>query len=346
MIHRFLACLLLIGSVLAYTPAHAQGDPASEVIWRVNALRAAYGIPAYQVDWVLMAVAQSQASWSAQNNHIGHDGPGGSSPNERAQAAGYGAGYNSYATENAAHGTASYMTPELVVTMWQGDSVHLKALISPDYEHIGVGFAEANGFSWYVLMAGWIADGTSSVQNTPQAIPTFSVFVMSEPDETGAIYHEVQPGQTAWTIAAHYGITLAELLALNNLTEGSILHPGEMLLVRQPDTTISTPSPQASRLTPTTTLDATSAISMGMPTTPPTITAQATSVSMVSTSLPNTELQPRVDQSPNQPLVKYLAVLGAGMVFLLGVTSIVFRMAGRPKNGRAKETSEANAQRK
>ena len=66
----------------------AQSNPVDEVILLVNSVRISYGLPAYQVDYALMAAAQAQATWSAANNHIGHDGPGGSSPVDRAIAAG------------------------------------------------------------------------------------------------------------------------------------------------------------------------------------------------------------------------------------------------------------------
>ena len=119
-------------------------------------------------------------------------------------------------------------------------------MISPDYEHIGVGYAVANGYSWYVMMVGWVADdsypGGTDSQGTPDGSMQYVPFILSEPDEHGAIYHEVQPGQTAWTIAAHYEVDLAELLALNNLTENSILHPGDVLLVRAPTSPTDTPS--------------------------------------------------------------------------------------------------------
>jgi hypothetical protein len=210
---RLLICLLLCAcSLLDASFTQAQGDPASELIWLVNQLRASYGVPPYEVDPILMSVAQAQASWSAANNHIGHDGPDGSTPNERAQAAGYGGGLRSFATENAAHGTVSYNTPQLVVTMMQSDWGHLNAMISPDYEHIGVGFAEADGYSWYVMMVGWVDDGSYPdgipSGEAPESSAPYVPFVLSEPDETGAIHHEVQPGQTAWTIAAHYEVDL------------------------------------------------------------------------------------------------------------------------------------------
>ncbi len=247
--HRWLLLLLLIVQLLSGIPrVQAQGDPVSIVILLVNGVRAANGLPVYEVDAALMSAAQAQASWSAANNHIGHDGPGGSYPNDRALAAGYGGGAAAYAVENAAHGTASMNTPDWVVTMWQSDSVHLSAIISPKYEHIGVGYAEAGGNSWYVMMAGWVDDDGYQPGAPPQLPPGGAApsvpFILSQPDESGAIYHVVQPGQTAWTIAAQYGIDLAELLALNNLTEDSILHPGDVLLIRPPVPTL-TPLPVA-----------------------------------------------------------------------------------------------------
>ncbi len=279
---RLLLCILLcFCSLVDISIARAQGDPASELIRLVNQLRISYGQPTYEVDPILMSVAQAQASWSAANNHIGHDGPGGSTPNERAQAAGYGGGSRSFATENAAHGTASIHTPQLVVTMMQSDWGHLNAMISPDYEHIGAGFAEAGGYSWYVMMVGWVEDGSY-----PDGIPSgeapepsvpYVPFVLSEPDETGAIYHEVQPGQTAWTIAAYYEVDLSELLALNDLTENSIIHPGDILLVHPPEaptSTLPSPSPTEAALeTPTT------------PTLVPSVTPTPTPFSTSETSL-------------------------------------------------------------
>ena len=237
----FICCTLIFSNLAV----QAQADPGSEIIRLVNELRASHGVPPYQVDPILMSVAQAQASWSAANNHIGHDGPGGSSPNDRAQAAGYGGGSRSFATENVAHGTASLNTPDLVFSMWQMDWGHLNAMISADYEHIGVGYAEAGDYSWYVMMVGWVDEGSPSMYTAEPGLSEESLvyipFVVSEPDKNGAIYHEVQAGQTAWTIAANYEIGLAELLALNNLTENSILQPGDVLLIRPPEIPTGTP---------------------------------------------------------------------------------------------------------
>ncbi len=254
--HRILiAALVFLCFLLDSSVTQAQADPVNEIIQRVNALRASYGVPEYQVDYALMHAAQKQAEWGLENKHFGHDGPGGSTPDDRAKAEGYGSGENSFTIENVAAGTASLNTPELVVRMWQGDWGHLNAMISADYEHIGVGFAEGNGFSYYVMMVGWVGSKASSRDTQDQEIPVVDTssgsFVVSEPDEFGAIYHEVQSGQAAWTIAAKYGIELVELFELNNLGENSILHPGDVLMIRPPDLPTSTSTPLKSTDIPT-----------------------------------------------------------------------------------------------
>lgn len=255
LVKLLLISLFVLVVILPRSVIQAQGDPVNEIILRVNALRATYGVTAYEVDYALMAAAQMQADWCAENNEFGHLGPGGSTPDDRAKAAGYGAGQNSFAIENIAAGTASLNTPELVVSMWQNDWGHLNAMISAEYEHIGVGYAEANDFSWYIMMVGWVGDHPSvfdpQIQETSVSKSASLPFVLSEPDESGAIYHEVQPGQNAWTIAAQYGITLAKLYELNNLTESSILRPGDVLMIRPPISPTSSPSSiLASDLTP------------------------------------------------------------------------------------------------
>ena len=62
----------------------------------------------------------------------------------------------------------------------------------------------------------------------PFALPTW---VSPTPDTTGAIIVIVQPGESMWVIAARAGLGLPELLALNNLTEQSIINPGDALII-------------------------------------------------------------------------------------------------------------------
>ena len=82
--------------------------------------------------------------------------------------------------------------------------------------------------------------------------PGAQVRVRLAPDEappptpTPILYHSVRSGQTLWEVALTYGLTLDELLALNNLDQNAILIPGDQLLVRQaPPTPLPTEPPTA-----------------------------------------------------------------------------------------------------
>lgn len=76
------------------------------------------------------------------------------------------------------------------------------------------------------------------------------------PDAEGNIFVIVQPNDSLWAIAARAGIPLAELLALNNLTESSIIAPGDRLLIGRgepaaiPTELLPPPSPTATRPPP------------------------------------------------------------------------------------------------
>jgi LysM repeat protein len=67
------------------------------------------------------------------------------------------------------------------------------------------------------------------------------------PDAEGNIYVVVQPNDSLWSIAANAGISMQALLDLNDLTEASIIIPGQLLLIGQaapPETPLSpTPTP-------------------------------------------------------------------------------------------------------
>ncbi len=252
--------VLVAGLQESNLDVQAQTDPANQVIQLVNQLRVSYGQTPYQVDPILMSVAQTHASWSAANNISSHLGPDGKNPDERAKAAGYGAGYNAFVIENVGSGTLGLNTPELVVSMWQGDYGHLNAMISPDYEDIGVGYAEGFGMSWFVMDVGWIDEGAiasatavpqPTLDNNPANTGNTYGFVVSTPGENGVIYHEVREGQAAWTIAVYYDISVDELLKLNNLNENSLIFPGDMLLIRPSATLTNMPEPSPVPVTPT-----------------------------------------------------------------------------------------------
>lgn len=94
------------------------------------------------------------------------------------------------------------------------------------------------------------ADAPVPATEEPAAPFVPPVWVSPTPDETGAIIVIVQPGDSMWVIAARAGISLPELLALNDLTEESIITPGDELIVGYVTPEISAPE----AITPTVTL--------------------------------------------------------------------------------------------
>jgi hypothetical protein len=53
----------------------------------------------------------------------------------------------------------------------------------------------------------------------------------STPDPEGNIYYVLQPNDSLWSIAARSGISLQELLDLNEIEEDAVVNPGDQILI-------------------------------------------------------------------------------------------------------------------
>jgi hypothetical protein len=121
-------------------------------------------------------------------------------------------------------------------------------------------------YSLLLLLTGALLSGLRPMLAQENPTPT--------PDTEGNIFVIVQPNDSLWAIAARAGIPLAELLALNNLTESSIIAPGDRLLIGRaepaatPTELLPPPSPTATRPPPPPTATA-------VPTLPTTICLKA-----------------------------------------------------------------------
>jgi hypothetical protein len=76
--------------------------------------------------------------------------------------------------------------------------------------------------------------GTSNTGNTGVAASNPNPYVLpptSTPNAEGVIYSVVQSGDSVWSIAAKAGITLDEILELNNLGTGGFVSVGDLLIV-------------------------------------------------------------------------------------------------------------------
>ena len=156
------------------------------------------------------------------------------------------------------------------------------------------------------------------------------------PTPTPPTTHVVQSGETAWSIAARYGLSLEELLALNGLQGDPILFPGDELVIRRPAPTATAsptlppaytalaalPQPTTSPVTPPTATSTATAT----PTTPPTPTFTATPPP------PTTEDAAR---QVGQALIVGGLAVGVGLLALAGVVAAVgFTLERRARRGR------------
>jgi uncharacterized protein YkwD len=221
---------------------------AYDVINAVNQLRAANGLPPYQVNGALMASAQAHSDYQAATGQITHTGQGGSNAKSRAIAAGYGGGAAVFVSENIYGG--GNVSAQQAVNWWMGDALHQNTMLSPNYVDAGAGVATNGNTYYYTLDVGYIAGspgsgGTSSTAQ-PLAASTAIAFVpvqIASPAADGSIVHVVQPGQTLWTIAAAYKVSLPEILELNKMTANTTIYPGNKITVKGPDATpTSTPT--------------------------------------------------------------------------------------------------------
>ena len=80
-----------------------------------------------------------------------------------------------------------------------------------------------------------------SVVHAQELTPTV-VILGNELDESGALYHIVQPGESLDLIARMNGVDTFSILSLNGLPNDVMLHPGDRLLIRMPEPPTALPS--------------------------------------------------------------------------------------------------------
>lgn len=230
---------------------------ASDLINLINGMRVAYGLPALNIDPILMSTAQQTSDTMALNDIHAHIG----NVSGRVMAAGYGGGATAWATENFAIG---HLTIEQIQQVW-ADSSHMIPVVNANYTDIGAGVTTYNGNTWYIIHAAYFSGGTV-VRNTTvpgtsgtAVVPLVSQIIIPvetvEPNEDGSVIHEVQSGQALWSIAIAYGTKIEELIRLNNLSkQDPIIYIGQKIIVFAAKTSPTAPAAQEDpNITPTTT---------------------------------------------------------------------------------------------
>ncbi|HOJ00854.1 MAG TPA: LysM peptidoglycan-binding domain-containing protein [Anaerolineaceae bacterium] len=249
--------VFLIMCLAVTRPVHAAPlliPTAYELIDAVNAYRAANGLAPLVIDSLLMISAQTHAEYLASQSGAltGHVGVGGTDADARAAALGYPQVPGLDINENWANLPASADLDVLLFTAW-GDSQHTHTMLHTRGQHVGAGVAVSGDNVVYVLnVAAFWGDAGLTVQPTSGAYPgisggnstgaSISQYIapveMAEPDESGKVIHQVLQGQTLWSIATTYGVTIDHICQLNGLTSESMIYTGQKLLIKM----VPTPS--------------------------------------------------------------------------------------------------------
>jgi len=225
--------------------ARADAGLAYDLIAEVNALRASQGLAALETNDALMAAAQAQSDYLAATYgssppswDMGHVGAGGSNVRERAVAAGYPLGAGGNVLENWAAARTGTPASTVVYSMWS-DASHWNQMISADALHVGAGVSESGGMAYFILNIGVkYGSGDGASAGVASTIPTTAVTArvapvsVATPHADGVIVHVVQSGQALWSIAAAYGVSVDQLIALNNLSADAVIYEGQELLIQ------------------------------------------------------------------------------------------------------------------
>jgi len=246
-----IATLIIILPNKAYAaqntkPGYQPSQNSSGVIAAINGYRQQNGITALTQNALLNSLAQNQSDYQASINSVTHTGPGGTTPQERAAAAGYGGGNYFYLSEIIYGGYNQ--TVQNALSWWQNSSLHNSIMLDAKYTEVGAGVAINGEWTYFTAVLGGPTGNSSTTgggsdpgdigsNEIPQSTQPAQVIMpvqKATPQPDGSIIHTVLVGQTLWTIAAVYNIDLQTLFNNNNLNQYSYVFPGDKIIIRPP----------------------------------------------------------------------------------------------------------------
>lgn len=262
---QFLILLTILVCVAVFPqPVGAQSESGYDVIAQVNQLRASKGLAPYTIDPWIMDYAQQHTQYQADIQTSTHTHSDGS------------VSLSVGLQENVAGGDYGYVTAAIVVYEIWVDWGHLNPMIGYQSGEAGAGVAvDTKNTVYYTLNvrpgpkvgspAAASTSGASQAQPLAAALqqPTaaFVPLTTATPAADGSITHEVGEGQTMWSIAVSYGVTMTEIQQLNGMAaDNTSVYTGQKLIIfpvgsfLEPTTTsmpapTMTPTPDAAVLT-------------------------------------------------------------------------------------------------
>ncbi|MEM7330611.1 MAG: LysM peptidoglycan-binding domain-containing protein [Chloroflexota bacterium] len=205
----------------------------------VNQFRVDNGLPPFQTNNALLSAAQNQANYMAEfsvfSSHVGY---GGSTPQTRADAAGYGG----FVVENIVGGSS--MTPWQGLNWWRNSPIHYNTLVTTRYSEAGTAFATNGTENFFVLVVGRRSNDTSTPNEDTSPAPLIvAPSVLATPNEDGSIVHMVQEGQALWSLAAYYEVPLTDILLFNNFSDTHFIQPGDDVVIQLAEGQAPPPTP-------------------------------------------------------------------------------------------------------
>jgi hypothetical protein len=225
------------------------------VINAVNNLRLQNGLNALTAHPVLMQVAAQQANaLAASSGAVGHERPCGMTLGQQLLLLGFplwgDLSQDGYRSEN--WGIAS--TVEEIIAGWLGDDLHTNTMLSEFRSDIGAAVVASDqvyfvietalrtntgqhqSSAYPILTAIPVTQAACLGQITPNAdgsISQYSIPVaVSTARPDGDVVHEVKYGQTLWSLAIQYKVSIEQIKRLNGLTDDTVL-PGWKLLIQK-----------------------------------------------------------------------------------------------------------------
>ena len=304
----------------------------SQVIAALNTYRQQNGLKSLTTNSTLMALAQAQSDYQASIGTITHFGPGGTTPKDRAYAAGYGAGNIIILSEIIFGGY--HATVDSAMSFWKSSPDHNPFILDSRYVEIGAGVATAGEWTYFTAELAWVTDSPAQAtsgssnnsvddgedQGDPPAIEVSIVKTTPMPD--GSIIHIVRSGQFLWTIAEIYGVDLQTIFTLNDLNENSIIYPGDEIIIRPS----STPTPFSSSTPPSQDKTFATAETQIRSATP--ILGTPVSLGVIKTAAEQNVSNPYQEGTDGEivdsadPAARYVVVLAFVCIFLVVVGSI------------------------
>lgn len=237
------------------TPTPAAIYP-SDMINAVNTLRIQNGLPTLAIHQALMEIAaQTANALAATEGAAGHYRPCNMTLGQMLLVRDFALwgdlSMDGYRSED----WVAASTIEQAIAFWLSDQLHSDTMLSEHRSHIGAAVAVGDQIYMVIVTAlqtpsgkmQWGADvyqtqaavtqaacmgwGTQSAEMGSLAEYSVPIVVnTARPD--GDVVHEVQYGQTLWSIAIQYGTTIEQIKRLNNLSDNTVI-PGWKLLVQK-----------------------------------------------------------------------------------------------------------------